>query len=129
MKILKYIFSIGLLTILSSCEKYLDVKPLESISDTQTIFDKSSSETAIRGVYSSLASTNYYGTTFQSIGYLSGDNIEWTGSQSQVQEFINKKVNADNSTVQSAWTAIYITINRANNVIAKVPAVTDSLLT
>jgi hypothetical protein len=129
MKILKYIFSISLLTSLSSCEKYLDVKPLESISDTQTIFDKSSSETAIRGVYSALASTNYYGTTFQSIGYLSGDNIEWTGSQSQVQEFINKKVNADNSTVQSAWTAIYITINRANNVIAKVPAVTDPLLT
>ncbi|MES2520143.1 MAG: RagB/SusD family nutrient uptake outer membrane protein [Bacteroidota bacterium] len=129
MKILKYIFSISLLTSLSSCEKYLDVKPLESISDTQTIFDKSSSETAIRGVYSALASTNYYGTTFQSIGYLSGDNIEWTGSQSQVQEFINKKVNADNSTVQSAWTAIYTTINRANNVIAKVPAVTDPLLT
>ena len=129
MKILKYIFSIGLLTSLSSCEKYLDVKPLESISDTQTIFDKSSSETAIRGVYSSLASANYYGTTFQSIGYLSGDNIEWTGSQSQVQEFINKKVNADNSTIQSAWTAIYVTINRANNVIAKVPAVTDPLLT
>lgn len=129
MKILTYIFSIGLLTSLSSCEQYLDVKPLESISDTQTIFDKSSSETAIRGVYSSLASANYYGTTFQSIGYLSGDNIEWTGSQSQVQEFINKKVNADNSTIQSAWTAIYVTINRANNVIAKVPTVTDPLLT
>lgn len=129
MKFFKYIFSIGLLTSLSSCENYLDVKPLESISDTQTIFDKSSSETAIRGVYSALASTNYYGTTFQSIGYLSGDNIEWTGSQSQVQEFINKKVNADNSTIQGAWTAIYTTINRANNVIAKVPTVTDPLLT
>ena len=129
MRALKYIYSIGIVVLLSSCAGYLDVKPLESISDTQTIYDKASSETAIRGVYSALASGNYYGTTFQSIGYLSGDNIQWTGSQSQVQEFINKKVNADNSTIAGAWTAIYVTINRANNVLAKVPTVTDPLLT
>lgn len=129
MRALKYIYSIGIIVLLSSCAGYLDVKPLESISDTQTIYDKASSETAIRGVYSALASGNYYGTTFQSIGYLSGDNIQWTGSQSQVQEFINKKVNADNSTIAGAWTAIYVTINRANNVLAKVPTVTDPLLT
>lgn len=129
MRALKYIYSIGIVVLLSSCAGYLDVKPLESISDTQTIYDKASSETAIRGVYSALASGSYYGTTFQSIGYLSGDNIQWTGSQSQVQEFINKKVNADNSTIAGAWTAIYVTINRANNVLAKVPTVTDPLLT
>ncbi len=129
MRALKYIYSIGIVALLSSCADYLDVKPLESISDTQTIYDKASSETAIRGVYAALASGSYYGTTFQSIGYLSGDNIQWTGSQSQVQEFINKKVNADNSTIAGAWTAIYVTINRANNVLAKVPTVTDPLLT
>jgi len=129
MKSLKYIFSIGLITVLSACEKFLDVKPLESISDTQTIFDKASAETAIRGVYSALSNGSYYGTTFQSIGYLSGDNIQWTGSQSQVQEFINHRVNADNSTIAGAWTAIYRTINRANNIIAKVPTVTDPQLT
>lgn len=129
MKFIKYTLSIGLIGLLTSCQSYLDVKPLESISDTQTIYDKTSSETAIRGVYSALASANYYGTNFQSIGYLSGDNIQWTGSQSQVQEFINKKVNADNSTIASVWTAIYVTINRANNVIAKVPTVTDPALT
>lgn len=129
MRALKYILSIGLLTSTVSCNKFLDVQPLESISDTQTIFDKTSAETALRGVYSALSNGSYYGTTFQSIGYLTGDNIQWTGSQSQVQEFINKKVNADNSTIGSAWTAIYRTINRANNVIAKVPTVTDPLLT
>lgn len=129
MKALKYISAISLLAILISCESLLDVQPLESISDEQTIFDKTSSETAIRGVYSALANGSYYGTTFQSIGYLSGDNIQWTGSQSQVQEFINKKVNAENSTVSGAWRAIYTTINRANNVIDKVPKVVDPQLT
>lgn len=122
----KYLF---LLLILSACKPYLDVKPLESISDQMTIVDRTSAETALRGVYSALANGSYYGTTFQSIGYLSGDNIQWTGSQSQVQEFVNKRVNADNATVSAAWSAIYRTINRANNVIAKVPVINDPALT
>ncbi|MDF7819881.1 RagB/SusD family nutrient uptake outer membrane protein [Runella sp. MFBS21] len=129
MKLVKNILSMSLVVLLSSCEKFLEVNPKESISDAVTIVDRTSAETAIRGVYSALASGDYYGTSFQSIGYLSGDNIQWTGSQSQVQEFINKKVNADNATISSAWVAIYRTINRANNVITKVANVTDPQLT
>lgn len=129
MKSTKYILSASLVTLLASCDAFLDVKPKESISDAVTIVDRTSAETAIRGVYSALASGDYYATSFQSIGYLSGDNIQWTGSQSQVQEFINKKVNADNSTISGAWIAIYRTINRANNVIEKVATVTDPQLT
>jgi hypothetical protein len=129
MKLLTYILPFALLLLWTSCDKFLDVKPLDSISDTQTIVDKQSAETAVRGIYSALADGNYYGTSFQSIGYLSGDNIQWTGSQSQVQEFINHKVSADNATISSVWIAIYRTINRTNNVIAKVPEVSDPLLT
>ncbi len=123
------IFSLFLLLAVSSCKDFLDVKPKESISDTETITDQNSALTALRGVYSALASGDYYGTSFQSVGYLSGDNIQWTGSQSQVQEFINHKVNADNSTIAGVWIAIYRTINRANNILAKVPTVTDQTLT
>lgn len=129
MKFKHHILWVSLALASSSCEKFLDVQPKEFISDAATIVDRSSAETAVRGVYSALADGSYYGTSFQSIGYLSGDNIVWTGSQSQVQEFINKKVNADNSTISSAWVSIYRTINRANNVIDKVPAVKDAQLT
>ncbi|KAA5542998.1 RagB/SusD family nutrient uptake outer membrane protein [Adhaeribacter rhizoryzae] len=127
MKSLKYIIAFSLTLPLGACEKLLDVQPKSAISDTQTIVDKASAETALRGVYSALADGSYYGTGFQSIGYLSGDNVQWTGSQSQVQEFINHKVNADNATISSAWTAIYRTINRANNVLAKVPQVATNV--
>ncbi|KAA9353103.1 RagB/SusD family nutrient uptake outer membrane protein [Larkinella humicola] len=129
MKPITYFFSILTLAVFSACESFLDVQPLESISDTQTIVDKATAETAVRGIYSALGSANYYGTGFQSIGYLSGDNIQWTGSQSQIQEFINHNVNADNATIAGSWIAIYQTINRANNVLAKVPGVTDPTLT
>lgn len=130
MKRLNYLFVLFLtFASLVSCQSFLNVEPKASISDQQTIFDKASAETALRGVYNALAASSYYGTSFQSIGYLSGDNIQWTGSQSQVQEFINHKVNAENATISSAWIAIYATINRANQVIAKVPVVQDPALT
>jgi len=129
MKTILYFLVLLLLTTSFSCSKFLEVKPKESISDQQTIFDKTSSEQAVRGVYSAIADGGYYGTSFQSIGYLSGDNVQWTGSQSQVQEFINHKVSPDNSTISSAWSAIYRVINRANQVISKVAVVNDPLLT
>ena len=119
---------IMLATSLLSCSKFLDVKPKESVSDAQTIFDKTSAEEAVRGTYSALADGGYYGTSFQSIGYLAGGDIQWTGSQSQVQEFINHTVSPDNSTISAAWTSIYRTINRANQVISKVPEVKDASL-
>ncbi len=113
----------------SSCEKFLDVQPKELISDELTIYDRVSSEQAVNGTYSALANDSYYGTGFQSIGYLSGDNVAWTGSQSQIQEFINHQVSGENSTVTGAWAAIYRVINRANQVIAKVAEVNDPQLT
>lgn len=126
----RYYFPLlAILLLLGACDNFLDVSPKDSVSDEQTIYDKGSAEAAVRGVYSALGSAGYYGTSFQSIGYLSGDNIQWTGSQSQVQEFINHKVKADNATISAAWVAIYQTINRANNVLAKVPLVTDPALT
>lgn len=121
-----YIIALTTVLALNSCSDFLDVQPKASIPDTNPVFDRLSAEEALRGVYSSLY---YGGTTFEPIGYLSGDNIVWTGSQSQVQEFINHNVKADNSTISSAWSAIYVLINRANNVIARVPQVTDPLLT
>lgn len=127
MKVFKYILPLSLILGLGSCDSFLDVQPRSSISDSQTIVDKASAETAINGVYDSFRS--YYSVNFQSVGYLSGDNIQWTGSQSQIQEFINHRVNAENSTISAVWSGIYSTLNRINHVIEKVPNVQDPLLT
>jgi hypothetical protein len=123
----RYFYFILFVAVTSSCKKFLEVEPRASISDEATITDKASAETAIRGVYN--AARSYYSVDFQSIAYLSGDNVQWTGSQSQVQEFINHKVNPENSTITSVWNGIYVSVNRANNVIEKVPLVADPLLT
>lgn len=113
----------------ASCKKFLDVKPQDSIPDDLTIVDKASAQTALRGVYRALSADAYYGSSFPSVGYLQGDNIQWTGSQSIVQQFIDHKVKADNATVAAIWSGIYTTINRANYVITKVPPLVDATLT
>lgn len=127
----KYMLPLLAGTMLLSCNKFLDVAPQDAIADENSavIVDKTSAETAVRGMYRALSADGYYGTTFQTIGYLSGDNIVWTGSQSIIQQFISHNVRADNANVATAWSAIYATINRANHIIAKVPVLTDPLLT
>jgi starch-binding outer membrane protein, SusD/RagB family len=129
MNAFKYIVPVLAAVSLVSCKKFLEVEPVDSVSDGQTIVDKTSAETATRGLYRALSADGYYGLTFQSIGYLSGDNVQWTGSQSIVQQFISHNVRADNANIATAWSAIYATINRANHIIAKVPNVTDPLFT
>jgi len=124
MKILKYsyIWTLAVMFTLSSCEKFLEIDPRISTSDQVTINDENSAHTAVRGIYNQLQSDGYYGYTFQTIGFFSGDNIEYTGSQIVNQSLTNHSVRADLPALATAWTAIYNTINRANNVIAKVPA-------
>lgn len=122
----KYILLFFLSVTTMSCKKFLDVQPRDSVSDEQTIVDKTSANTALRGVYRKLGADNYYGTLFQTFGYLPGDNVQWTGSQSVIQQFITHKIAADNGNLQSVWSAIYATVNGANNVIAKVPGVQDA---
>ena len=76
-------------------------------------------------MYRALANDGYYGTSFQSIGYLSGDNLLRTGPGTDPSQFISHAVTSDNGTIAAAWNAIYSTINRANYIIAKLPGVTD----
>jgi len=127
MKKIKYIITIGLLSLgLISCKKFLDVEPREYASDELTIIDKNSAETALNGTYRALAATNYYGTTFQFAIYLQGGDLGWGDSRTVNREFIQNNVRSDNEEVANVWNAIYKTINQANHVIAKVPAVTDA---
>ncbi|HTJ14336.1 MAG TPA: RagB/SusD family nutrient uptake outer membrane protein, partial [Dinghuibacter sp.] len=71
----------------------------------------------------------YYGGGYEAFGYLAGDNIQWTGSHQTDDQFIIHSITSDNDNLESVWDGIYATINGANQVIAKVPAVTDPSFT
>jgi len=130
MKTLKHtILSLLIISIsISSCKKFLNIEPVNAVSDENPIFDKGSSETALRGVYRQLASAGYYGEGYVTLGYFPSGDIKnlTTGGAANL---VNVNFRADDTNFNTAWSAIYITINRANNVITKVPKVQDPSLT
>lgn len=116
------------LVLLGSCKKYLTVEPVNAVSDETTIFDKTSSETALRAVYRQMGNIGYYGENYVTFGYFpSGDikNLTTGGSAN----FVNVNFRSDDVLFNTTWVAIYSAINRANHVITKVPSVNDPALT
>ena len=115
--------------LLSACNHFLDVQPELQVDESQAITNASTAETAVNGLYNRLGSDGYYGSNYQALSYLSGGDIQWTGSQGAPQEVVLHKLTADNSYVSNAWQAIYRTILSANYLIETVPNVTDPQFT
>jgi hypothetical protein len=113
---------------LVSCKKFLDVESYDKISDEATIFDKASSETAVRGIYRSLANNNY-SSGFQNTILQSGGDIRSLNNAQTDLNIINYDLRSDIAFLGTYWANFYNTINRANHVIEKVPNVTDINLT
>lgn len=109
---------------LQSCEKYLDVESYDKVSDENTIFDKASAETAVRGAYRALASLNY-SSGFQNTILQSGGDVRSLNNAQTDLNVTNYELRSDIGFLSTYWSNFYNTINRANHVIEKVPAVTD----
>lgn len=128
MKRLKYILLAMPILMMGSCKKFLTTEPVNDVSDAQTIYDKASSETALRGVYRQFGDAGYYGENYVTFGYFpSGDikNLTTGGSAN----LVNVNFRTDEVLFNATWVSIYNAINRINHVIAKVPLVEDPLLT
>lgn len=110
-----------IILLLTGCNSFLEVEPRSSVSDEVTIVDGNSAATAVRGIYAALRSNDYYGYSFQLLGFFSADNIVYRGSQTVHQTLTNHTVKSDLAVLATAWNQIYATINRANHVISKVP--------
>jgi hypothetical protein len=124
---MKKLIYLLLLVFISGCE-VLDLEPESKISDKLAITDASSLETAVYGMYSRLHNNDYYGLTFQSLGYLPGDNVKWTGSYDFLAQFDANNIRPDNTQLPPVFTGIYRTINVANQVIKASLTLTDPLL-
>lgn len=120
---------IPLILLLTGCQKFLDVQPDLQVDESQAITNGSTAEAAVNGLYNRLGSDGYYGSNFPALAYLSGGDIQWTGSQGAPQEITARRLTADNGYVGSAWQAIYRTILQANYLLEAVPTLNDPQLT
>lgn len=107
----------------AACSNPLDVKPAGSIPEETAISDPAGARAALAGIYSGLQSLSYYGQDFPIMGDLSADNSEHSGTYTWFADADLNQLRADNTAVNDIWDAIYDDINRANEVITKVPSV------
>jgi hypothetical protein len=113
---------------LLSCKKYLEVETYDNIRDETTIYDKASAESAVRGAYRSLASLNY-SSGFQNTILQSGGDVKSLNNAQTDLNVINYDLRSDIAFLSTYWGNFYSTINKANHVIEKLPAVQDVALT
>jgi starch-binding outer membrane protein, SusD/RagB family len=111
--------------IMASCTKVLDVEPTASISTEEAIKDKVGVERAIIGSYTSLQAAGLYGRNRIIVGDLAADNLTWTGTTFEYLQIENNEIPADNGIVEGAWIAAYDGLNRVNNVLVKLPGISD----
>lgn len=112
------IFSFLLIVGFTSCE-ILDVEPKQSLSSEVAIKDVAGVKRAINGCYSSLQATGHYGRYFSIVGDMVADNLAWTGTTIEYNQFLINQIETDNSIVEDIWASNFDCINQVNDVLDK----------
>lgn len=114
---------------LTSCEKFLDVKPTDQIDEKEALTSKLRIQRALTGIYSRLQVNEYYGAEWQNAVWLSGDNVVPFSAGTTDLQFNGHAVLASSNTMEITWKAMYAAINMANNVIDGATTVVDPNMT
>lgn len=114
---------LALSTLISSCNKVLEVNPSASVSSDIALKDSTGVERAIIGAYSGLQAVGLYGRNAAIIADLAADNLVWTGTTQDYGQIPNKPIPADNAITDGMWSAAYDVINRVNNILYKLPQI------
>ncbi|MEP4533969.1 MAG: RagB/SusD family nutrient uptake outer membrane protein [Cyclobacteriaceae bacterium] len=105
-------------TILSSCDKYLDIKPEDTLVETDVFSEEALAERALGEAYLELA----YATT--GIHYMFADFTTEIVDSDEVEfyvKFIDGGLSPEDATVAGFWLDLYSVINLANSLIVKIP--------
>lgn len=109
---------------LAGCSSVLDVKPTSAIPEATAITDPAGARAALNGAYTALQSSYYYGNSYVVFTELSSDNGQHSGTYTSYADADANQLRADNSEVAGMWSALYDGINRANQILVKVPGIT-----
>ncbi len=114
---------------LSSCEEFLDLKPISEETSGNAYETRNQIEAALVGAYESFQSSEYYvwdNILFQDVrsdnNYAGGDNPE-------IFQIDLLEITPTHSRLFTHWSNIYNAISKANLVLERVDAITDPTLT
>ena len=121
-KILAFLAAVALVP---ACESNLEIEPYNSLDAAGGFKTKQDVDAALLGAYSAILSSNYYGLQMQVLPDLYADVLSHTGTFPTYAQVFNRQILADNSSLTSLWNTVYVAVDRANNVIASAPSVSD----
>jgi hypothetical protein len=129
MKKIKFYILFMVIPFVSGCDHLLDEqKPQASVGPDVVFKDATGARAAIIGAYDNLQSANYYGIRYALFPDLHGGNLTHPGTFPSFEEFVNRAIQTNNVEVTNMWAQIYDGINRVNQIIDKVPKITDPAL-
>ncbi|WP_185280934.1 RagB/SusD family nutrient uptake outer membrane protein [Hymenobacter sp. NBH84] len=98
-------------------------EPQNSLTAEQVFTDEAGANAALVGTFGALTSTNYLGNSYPVFSDMAADNLLWNGSFPTWSEIKNRSIIPSNVDNTNMYAAIYVAINRANNVIAYTPGI------
>jgi hypothetical protein len=107
------------------CDSLLDQNPTDQIPDAGAITNAEGARTALIGAYNALQATGSYGRNLLLMGDLPTDDVEHVGTLTSFALTDVNQLRADNDAVDLIWNAAYDEINRDNNILTRVPPLTD----
>lgn len=116
----KVIISILAAMALSSCNDFIDLKPIDFPTEETFYKDVKGLEGAIIGIYDELQSNDQYGAKFMTLMEVRGDNVKNDNSGAsggityQIEVFTETPAN---SNLSGSWLSLYKTIYRCNLVL------------
>ena len=127
----KIVFKVTLLSLLiglsTSCEKFLDLKPIDSPTENTFYVDEAGLQAGVISIYDALQTNLMYGANFQTVAEIRGDNVldnnpgAGGGLRYQIESFSETSANAN---VSDCYTGHYKVIYRCNIVLDKAPDIT-----
>jgi hypothetical protein len=112
-----------LLLVAAGCKSVLDVNPINEFPEEEAIINPATARAAVAGLYDALQDGSYYGGELVFFGDLSAEDVGHTGTFTTYRLIDQNQLAADNGSIEGLWDALYITIGRANIVLARIPTV------
>ena len=119
---------VAMASILSACDKKLDLQPSQNISETIALSTDENVKSVLHGAYTEFAYDGIYGGRLLRNAELLGGNgeIQWAGTYTDPRQLFNKTMIASNSDVYDQWAESYQVINTANNVLSALSIVVEA---
>lgn len=128
MKKIVYISFVFTLLLAFGCESILEVKPKQSVLDTEVLNDIVTTQATLTGCYSVLRSGNYYGRSMILLPELLADNCKLVNASDRSGRGQNEATNVKGSTFVH-WNTVYTALNSVNLVIEAVDSKRIPILT